>query len=76
MLVVSDTSPLTALLKIGRADLLRQLFAEVLIPPAVHSELLRSHPLLPGWQSTFASLRKMRWRRRLRTGPPSVTNTT
>ena len=41
MLVVSDTSPLTALLKIGRAGLLRQLFSEVLIPPAVESELFR-----------------------------------
>ena len=49
MLVVSDTSPLTALLKIGRAGLLRQLFSEVLIPPAVESELLRNHPLLPAW---------------------------
>ena len=49
MLVVSDTSPLTALLKIGRAGLLRQLFTEVLIPPAVEAELLRSHPLLPAW---------------------------
>ncbi len=49
MLVVSDTSPLTALLKIGRADLLRQLFAEVLIPPAVEAELRHSHPSLPAW---------------------------
>ena len=49
MLVVSDTSPLTALLKIRRADLLRQLFAQVLIPPAVEVELLRNHPFLPAW---------------------------
>ncbi len=49
MLVVSDTSPLTALLRIGRADLLRQLFSEILIPPAVEVELRRSHTLLPGW---------------------------
>lgn len=49
MLVVSDTSPLTALLTIGREDLLRALFAQVLIPPAVETELRRSHPLLPDW---------------------------
>lgn len=49
MIVVSDTSPLTALLKIGRADLLRLLFGEVIIPPAVHAELLHDHPVLPAW---------------------------
>ena len=49
MLVVSDTSPLTALLQIGRADLLQRLFSEVFIPPAVATELLRSHTKLPDW---------------------------
>lgn len=49
MIVVSDTSPLTALLTIGQADLLTNLFGEVIIPPAVHSELLRTHPILPSW---------------------------
>lgn len=38
MIVVSDTSPLTALLQIGKADLLPSLFGEVFIPPAVHDE--------------------------------------
>ena len=49
MIVVSDTSPLTALLTVGAADLLPQLFGEVLIPPAVRVELLRSHAALPDW---------------------------
>ena len=49
MLVVSDTSPLTALLRIGRADLLQRLFSEVFIPPAVETELRRSHAILPDW---------------------------
>lgn len=49
MLVVSDTSPLTALLQIGREDLLRQIFSEVFIPPAVEAELLRNHTRLPDW---------------------------
>ena len=49
MIVVSDTSPITALLAIGKQDLLRSLFIEVLIPRAVHSELLRAHTALPDW---------------------------
>jgi uncharacterized protein len=49
MIVVSDTSPLTALLTIGQSDLLTKLFGEVVIPPAVKSELLRTHRVLPAW---------------------------
>ena len=47
MIVVSDTSPLTALLTIGEAHILPQLFGEVIIPQAVRGELLRSHRQLP-----------------------------
>lgn len=39
MIVVSDTSPLRALEHLGLASLLQQLFHEVVIPPAVESEL-------------------------------------
>lgn len=49
MIVVSDTSPLTALLTVGEAGLLPRLFSEVVIPEAVQAELLRSHPQLPDW---------------------------
>lgn len=49
MIVVSDTSPLTALLTIGQEALLPQLFAEVVIPNAVRDELLRNHSDLPEW---------------------------
>ena len=49
MIVVSDTSPLTALLTVGEARLLPELFAEVVIPEAVRDELLRTHTLLPAW---------------------------
>jgi predicted nucleic acid-binding protein len=49
MIVVSDTSPITALLAVGMEDLLRNLFGEVIIPEAVRDELLRGHPALPGW---------------------------
>ena len=56
MIVVSDTSPLTALLTVGQVDLLKRLFAEVIIPEAVRNELLKSHPTLPAWLR-FQSLR-------------------
>jgi predicted nucleic acid-binding protein len=49
MIVVSDTSPLTALLTVGEADLLLQLFGEVVIPKEVQNELARSHSSLPQW---------------------------
>lgn len=49
MIVVSDTSPLTGLLTIGQSDLLTKLFGDVVIPPAVRAELLRTHPVLPVW---------------------------
>lgn len=39
MIVVSDTSPLSNLLKIGRLDLLKNIFGQVLIPGAVVAEL-------------------------------------
>lgn len=49
MIVVSDTSPLTALLTVGKADLLAELFREVVVPEAVQDELLRGHFPLPPW---------------------------
>ncbi|MBL9136507.1 MAG: DUF3368 domain-containing protein [Verrucomicrobiales bacterium] len=47
MIVVSDTSCISNLLSIGLEDLLPRLFGEVLIPPAVRSELLRFHVRVP-----------------------------
>jgi uncharacterized protein len=47
MIVVSDTSAITALLQIGRADLLKELYRHVLIPEAVRDELLETHRSLP-----------------------------
>ena len=49
MIVISDTSPLTALLTAGEASVLTNLFGEVVIPEAVRNELLRSHSPLPNW---------------------------
>jgi predicted nucleic acid-binding protein len=42
-IVISDTSPVRALANLGRLELLRELFTEVIVPPAVASEL-RSPP--------------------------------
>lgn len=56
MLVVSDTSPLTALLQIKQAGLLSTLFGRVLIPPAVKDELLRFHSSLPDYLAVTAIL--------------------
>jgi uncharacterized protein len=47
MIVVSDTSPITALITVGSFDLLPKLFGEVVIPRAVESELLAEHASLP-----------------------------
>ncbi len=38
--MVSDSSPLTHLSQIGRLNLLRKLFDELLIPPAVYREVV------------------------------------
>ena len=49
MIVVSDTSPITSLVKIDRLYLLERLFRRVLIPDAVHKELQKSHSSLPAF---------------------------
>lgn len=49
MIVVSDTTAITSLLKIGHLDLLRDLFGAVLIPEAVEAELLSYHSEMPSF---------------------------
>ena len=39
MIVVSDTSPIANLIVIGRLDILRELYSQVVIPPKVLSEV-------------------------------------
>jgi hypothetical protein len=47
MIVVADTSAVSNLLTIGREAILEELFGEVVVPPAVVSELLSWHTELP-----------------------------
>ncbi len=47
MIVVSDTSPVLNLARIGRLDLLPSLYHQILIPSAVYEELTRSKSDLP-----------------------------
>lgn len=42
MLVVSDSSPINFLVRLGHTDILPVLFGSVLIPPAVETELTRA----------------------------------
>jgi hypothetical protein len=54
MMVVSDTSPITSLIQIGRIELLERVYHEILIPEAVRAELFRTHPILPEFISCRA----------------------
>ena len=49
MIVDSDTSVITALIRIGRIDLLATIFGGVVIPQAVANEPSVSHVTLPNW---------------------------
>lgn len=44
MIVVADASPLIALCRIGRLDLLHDIFGQLIIPDAVWQEVSASHP--------------------------------
>ncbi len=43
MIVVSDTSPIRALSHLGRLELLNELYGDVVVPPAVQTELTHAH---------------------------------
>lgn len=70
MIVVADTSPLNYLAVTGHADLLPQLFGEVLIPPAVAFELSNAEAPL---QSRALVAQPPSWLRILRPQDESVT---
>lgn len=52
-LIVSDTTPISCMVRIGRADLLAALFPEVRIPSAVADELDRGAAILGDWRSVL-----------------------
>ncbi len=47
MVVLSDTSAISALLQVGRVEILQELYGDVIIPVAVERELRRSHSCIP-----------------------------
>jgi predicted nucleic acid-binding protein len=49
MIAVGDTSPISALLRIGRLTLLTDLFEAVLVPPEVVAELDEGKHVLGDW---------------------------
>lgn len=51
MIAIADTSPISALVRIGRVAMLTGLFDQVLIPPEVAAELDEGKPLLGDWRS-------------------------
>jgi predicted nucleic acid-binding protein len=56
LIVVSDTSPILNLSAVGRLYLLRDLYAEIIVPPAVEQELLRNGlQLEPSWTRVVAA---------------------
>jgi uncharacterized protein len=57
MIVVSDTSPLTYLIQVGEVLLLKKLFDEVVIPPAVYDEL----NIVALHQATLKELLEQEW---------------
>lgn len=48
MIVVSDTSPITNLAAIAQLDLLRRLYASIIIPVAVYDEMVNVGKPVPG----------------------------
>jgi predicted nucleic acid-binding protein len=47
MVVIADTSPLNYLILVGHADVLPELYGEVVIPPAVLRELQHFNAPVP-----------------------------
>jgi len=56
LIVVSDTSPILNLAAVGKLHLLRDLYAEIVVPPAVQGELARNAIQLdPSWTRVVAA---------------------
>jgi uncharacterized protein len=56
LIVVSDTSPILNLAAVGKLDLLRDLYMEIVVPPAVQAELSKNGiDLDPLWTRVVAA---------------------
>lgn len=49
MIVISDTSPVIALYKLNKLEILKKLFGTILIPPVVLEELIKYNITLPDY---------------------------
>ena len=65
MIVVSDASPLVALSRVARLEILRQLYGRVVVPDAVHAELLAGEP-------EGGALRNLTWLERRTVSDPTI----
>jgi predicted nucleic acid-binding protein len=63
MIVVSDTSAITALLQTGQEEILATLYSDVIIPREVESELLRFHAGIPAFIRVFPVTDAKRFRK-------------
>jgi predicted nucleic acid-binding protein len=64
MIVIADASPLVALGRVGRLDLLQTIFGELAIPDAVWHEVVEADPAKPGSKeiATATWIRKLQVR--------------
>ncbi|MBL7775308.1 MAG: DUF3368 domain-containing protein [Saprospiraceae bacterium] len=70
MIVVSDTSGISALIQIGRLNLLQKLFQEIIIPAKVHDELLQ----LNNFGVDLSAFRQAGWIKVLEPKPTDLLN--
>lgn len=64
MIVISDTTPLISLLKIGKLELLESLFHEILVPQAVYEELTSN----PEFDDEASQVKNCRFIRQVKVG--------
>jgi predicted nucleic acid-binding protein len=55
--IVSNTTPLSSLLKIGKTHLLQALYGTLTIPPEVAAELDQAGPIHAGWREQLGFVR-------------------
>jgi predicted nucleic acid-binding protein len=68
VVVVADSTPLIYLSRVGALDVLATLYGEVLIPAAVHDEIVQKRASAPG----VDALRQATWLRIADTEPPQM----